>query len=157
MSTLLQQLMKKISLILALMSLVILLNACNQIFKCDGIACVSPPPIPRFKILNSSGINVSDSTGYFLKIANDNSSYRGTMVKTPEATLYWDIMFTKGVDGTKEYELYAENTKLGVIRYEISMKKSGCCSNYSIDVLNLNNISFLNSQDQYGKYTIKLK
>lgn len=157
MSILLQQLMKKNLFILALVSLAILLNACNQILKCDGIACVSPPPIPRFKIFNASGVNISDSTNYFLKIANDSTSFKGTMVKTSEATLYWDIMFTKGTNGIKDYELYANNTRLGLIRYEISLKKSGCCSNYSIDVLNYNNVSLLNTQDQYGNYTIKLK
>lgn len=134
-----------------------LFSSCNYFSKCEGLACVSPPPIPRFSIFNASGKNITDSTSFYIRGAGDDTKYKGTVVNTPTAVIYWDIMFTKAGNGVKDFELYINDTKLGNILYETSVVKSECCSNSVINTLNFNGNSILSSQNQYGVYELKLK
>ncbi|MDI9873874.1 MULTISPECIES: hypothetical protein [Bacteroidota] len=149
--------MKIITYTLVLLASIALFSSCNHFSKCEGYACVSPPPIPRFSIFNASGKNITDSTSFYIRSAGDDTKYKGTVVATPTAVIYWDILFTKAGNGVKDFELYINDTKLGNLLYETSVVKSECCSNSVIKTLNFNGNSILASQNQFGVYELKLK
>lgn len=149
--------MKIITYTLVLLASIALFSSCNYFSKCEGYACVSPPPIPRFSIFNASGKNITDSTSFYIRSAGDDTKYKGTVVATPTAVIYWDILFTKAGNGVKDFELYINDTKLGTLLYETSVVKSECCSNSVIKTLNFNGNSILASQNQFGVYELRLK
>lgn len=149
--------MKFFAYTLVLLAGIAAFSSCNHLFKCEGYACVSPPPIPRFSIFIASEKNITDSTSFYIRGAGDDTKYKGTVVGTPTAVIYWDIMFTKAGNGIKDFELFINDIKIGNIVYETAVVKSECCSNSVINTLNFNGNSILASQNQYGVYELKLK
>jgi hypothetical protein len=93
--------MKIITYTLVLLASIAAFSSCNHLFKCEGYACVSPPPIPRFSIFNASGKNITDSTSFYIRGAGDDTKYKGTVVELRQQLFIGILCLPKQVMASK--------------------------------------------------------